>query len=203
MAIKVAAKPPQKTKRKAELEDITNSNLKKIRPNYKKHQQERSPPPSDTQTLSPPRPRQKSVTFELSNNRHYENSPLLTPKDEEDDFEEQQASLERSRHDPHNLQNNADYVALTSSLRVLQAHKERIENDIRELETLRLQNDEQTRDFFLKLVKGDLKLPRPARVLTAPVVDWSRYHHSLGDVQQCLNGRGEKPMFRTLNLFRT
>lgn len=202
MAVKVS-KPVQKTKRKAELEDITNSSLKKMRPCYKKHQQERSPPPSDIQTLSPPRPRQKSVTFELSNNRHYENSPLLTPKDEEDDFEEQKASLQRSRNDPHNLQNNADYVALTLSLRVLQAHKQRIENDIRALEGLRTQSDDETREFFSKLVRGELNLPRPAKVLTAPVVDWSRYHHSLGNVQHCLDSSDEKPMFRTLNLFRT
>lgn len=200
MAIKMATKPP-KTKRKAELEDITNSSYKKMRAAYRKHQQERSPPPSDT--ASPGRTRQKSVTFELSNNRHYENSPLLTPKDEEDDFEEQQASLERSCLDPHNLQSNPDYVALASLLRVLQAHKQRIQNDIRDLEMLRLQSDDETRVFFTKLVRGDLQLPRPARVLSAPVVDWSRYHHSLGDVLHSLASQDEKPMFRTLSMFRT
>ncbi|ODV65017.1 hypothetical protein HYPBUDRAFT_153935 [Hyphopichia burtonii NRRL Y-1933] len=66
--------------------------LKEDYQSYKKSShveiQQRSPSPSDHSTSSSPpkhRQRTKSVSFELSHNKHYENSPLLTPKDDDDD----------------------------------------------------------------------------------------------------------------------
>ena len=86
------------------MEDITNNdgyhNNKKMKMNMnfknmyfkgegderKRPQQQRSPSPSDLSSSSPTKLRTKSVTFELSQNKQYENSPLLTPKDDDDDY---------------------------------------------------------------------------------------------------------------------
>lgn len=151
-------------KRKTELEDITNRHKKaKLDKSYYPIQ-ERLPSPSTPSCLLSPHKRQKLVTFELLKNRHYENSPLLTPKD--DDYESECESRDNNIHEVNvdhaekaldtsvavpsvlavltpplehhqQLDENADYTALCATGDLLNETKHRIESQIAELRKLR------------------------------------------------------------------
>lgn len=73
------------SKRKTELEDITNRHKKAKLDKTCYPVQQRLPSPSSPLSLLSPHKRSKLVTFELLKNQQYEGSPLLTPKD--DDYE--------------------------------------------------------------------------------------------------------------------
>ena len=143
-----------------ELEDITNNdgyhNNKKMKMNIifknmyfkgegaekKRPQQQSSPSPSDLSSSSTTKLRAKSVTFELSQNKQYENSPLLTPKDDDDDYNDDRCEWGCGygrEYGPKyggsraQLGTNCDYLALTSSLRLLNTNKSKIEREIVDL----------------------------------------------------------------------
>lgn len=212
-----------------ELEDITNSNTfrnKRVKVNFKllydddqlvprlanmTPQQERLPLPSDMSSL-PSKPRCKLVSFELLHNKHYEDLPLLTPKDDDDDdYPDTAKSLTNDLEEtaevsgPANLDTNPDYVALAASLRLLTANKDQIHADIASLSRLsRL--DSAGRDeivlFFVKLMNNELDLPKQRRTVAAPTIDWAQYHASLAPVSSaCASSKKERPLFKALNVF--
>lgn len=219
-----------------ELEDITNNdgyhNNKKMKMNMnfknmyfkgegderKRPQQQRSPSPSDLSSSSPTKLRTKSVTFELSQNKQYENSPLLTPKDDDDDYNDDDVNgavdmAENTVQDEAlgaQLGTNCDYLALTSSLRLLNTNKGKIEREIVDLSQMldfHAKNPDKGEiiDFFSKLVDNKLNLPQQNKILRCPLIDWSKYHNGLTNVSKesfeaCAN---EKLLFRTLNLFNS
>lgn len=223
-----------------ELEDITNNdgyhNNKKMKMNMnfknmyfksegeerKRPQQQRSPSPSDLSSSSPTKLRAKSVTFELSQNKQYENSPLLTPKDDDDDYNDDDVdgavdmAEDKAQNEVQNeapgaqLSSNCDYLALTSSLRLLNTNKCKIEKEIVDLSQMldfHAKNSDKGEiiDFFSKLVDNKLNLPQQNKILRCPLMDWSKYHNGLTNVSKesfeaCAN---EKLMFRTLNLFNS
>lgn len=219
-----------------ELEDITNNdgyhNNKKMKMNMnfknmyfksegderKRPQQQRSPSPSDLSSSSPTKLRTKSVTFELSQNKQYENSPLLTPKDDDDDYNDDDVNgaVDMAENTVQNealgaqLGTNCDYLALTSSLRLLNTNKGKIEREIVDLSQMldfHAKNSDKGEiiDFFSKLVDNKLNLPQQNKILRCPLIDWSKYHNGLTNVSKesfeaCAN---EKLLFRTLNLFNS
>lgn len=219
-----------------ELEDITNNdgyhNNKKMKMNMnfknmyfkgegderKRPQQQRSPSPSDLSSSSPTKLRTKSVTFELSQNKQYENSPLLTPKDDDDDYNDDDVNgavdmAENTVQDEAlgaQLGTNCDYLALTSSLRLLNTNKGKIEREIVDLSQMldfhaKTPDKGEIIDFFSKLVDNKLNLPQQNKILRCPLIDWSKYHNGLTNVSKesfeaCAN---EKLLFRTLNLFNS
>lgn len=219
-----------------ELEDITNNdgyhNNKKMKMNMnfknmyfkgegderKRPQQQRSPSPSDLSSSSPTKLRAKSVTFELSQNKQYENSPLLTPKDDDDDYNDDDVNgaVDMAENTVQNealgaqLGTNCDYLALTSSLRLLNTNKSKIEREIVDLSQMldfHAKNPDKGEiiDFFSKLVDNKLNLPQQNKILRCPLIDWSKYHNGLTNVSKesfeaCAN---EKLLFRTLNLFNS
>lgn len=223
------------TKRKNnELEDITNNDgyhNKKMKVNFKTMyfkderkaapQQQRSPSPSDLSLSSPSKPRSKSVSFELAQNQQYEGSPLLTPKDEddEDDYQAPPAPAgdglapdmggPQYRDPTRSLNNNSDYLALTSSLRLLSNSEDKIQREIVELSNIlnfHATNSDKGAvvDFFLKLLDNELDLPKQNRILKCPLIDWSKYHNGLTNVSKESfedSGNSEKLLFKTLNLF--
>lgn len=222
-----------------ELEDITNNdgyhNNKKMKMNMnfknmyfksegeerKRPQQQRSPSPSDLSSSSPTKQRAKSVTFELSQNKQYENSPLLTPKDDDDDdYNDVDGAVDVAENKAQNevqnevpgtqLGTNCDYLALTSSLRLLNNNKSKIETEIVDLSQMldfHAKNSDKGEiiDFFSKLVDNKLNLPQQNKILRCPLIDWSKYHNGLTNVSKesfeaCAN---EKLLFKTLNLFNS
>jgi hypothetical protein len=219
-----------------ELEDITNNdgyhNNKKMKMNMnfknmyfkgegderKRPQQQRSPSPSDLSSSSPTKLRTKSVTFELSQNKQYENSPLLTPKDDDDDYNDDDVNgaVDMAENTVQNealgaqLGTNCDYLALTSSLRLLNTNKGKIEREIVDLSQMldfhaKTPDKGEIIDFFSKLVDNKLNLPQQNKILRCPLIDWSKYHNGLTNVSKesfeaCAN---EKLLFRTLNLFNS
>ncbi|CAG87858.2 DEHA2E07304p [Debaryomyces hansenii CBS767] len=219
-----------------ELEDITNNdgyhNNKKMKMNMnfknmyfkgegderKRPQQQRSPSPSDLSSSSPTKSRTKSVTFELSQNKQYENSPLLTPKDDDDDYNDDDVNgaVDMAENTVQNealgaqLGTNCDYLALTSSLRLLNTNKGKIEREIVDLSQMldfhaKTPDKGEIIDFFSKLVDNKLNLPQQNKILRCPLIDWSKYHNGLTNVSKesfeaCAN---EKSLFRTLNLFNS
>ena len=218
------------------LEDITNNdgyhNNKKMKMNMnfknmyfkgegderKRPQQQRSPSPSDLSSSSPTKLRTKSVTFELSQNKQYENSPLLTPKDDDDDYNDDDVNgaVDMAENTVQNealgaqLGTNCDYLALTSSLRLLNTNKGKIEREIVDLSQMldfhaKTPDKGEIIDFFSKLVDNKLNLPQQNKILRCPLIDWSKYHNGLTNVSKesfeaCAN---EKLLFRTLNLFNS
>lgn len=227
----------QQHKRKVnELEDITNNDHfhgeKKLKMSfrnvyYKKGenrepQQQRSPSPTEVLSSSPSKSRDKSVTFDLEEDKLYVESPLLTPKDDEEEEEdddsrtyEAQGPLDGVRADGRNassttgLNANADYIALTSTLRLLSNKKNTIELEIVRLSRVlqyhsTLSKNEEVIEFFMKLINNDLNLPKQNRILRCPLVDWSKYHRKLSDVRGTIasgSASDEKPLFKTLNLY--
>ncbi|KAF5209003.1 hypothetical protein EJF18_70062 [Clavispora lusitaniae] len=187
-------------KRKIELEDITNCHKKQKsdKPAYYPTQ-ERSPSPSSPQSVSPAKPRQKSVSFELSRNQHYENSPLLTPKDE-DYVSEPEDVAQR------NLDSNADYISLCAAQNLLCETKRRIESDLEELSRLgaaaRHGSKSDLVDFYMRLICSNDSVPGQHKVVRAPTVDWGKYHHAMSNVS-CHDtcNDNEQSLFRTLSLF--
>lgn len=254
-------------KRKLELEDITNTNTnynKKLKQmNFKKKLQQRSPSPIDGDLKSPKKYKKdygKSVTFE--------NSPLLTPKEEDyqdepeiveinmdlpssvgdydlddsvnpfdkvesndnddkfndsndnvnkDEFVSSQHSdvgQSQETNDSNDSQNkcdelitNADYIALTSSLRLLNNNKSKIEQEILQLSKLlssfeNIQNNDEVVKFFEKLIKNELNLPKQNKILKSPIINWSKYNLEVENNGNKFNKNyNDKPLFKTLNLF--
>ncbi|RCK60335.1 hypothetical protein Cantr_08535 [Candida viswanathii] len=113
------------------------------------------------------------------------------------------------------LNNNADYITLTSSLRMAKLKSTQINDEIIELSRLQnhylsSDNKEETIRFFLKLIHNELHLPKPSNIIKSPVINWSKYHPSLAQVSkdfenQLKNGdKKEEAMnslYKALNLF--
>lgn len=173
---------------------------------------------------------------------HYENSPLLTPKDEEDNLVEENnveaEDVNSSVHanevratdafdcqpdnvlsqtitdlldEPHvlpSLESNPDYLSLTSSHRILTSSEKSLKHDINRLSemqgSLTLKSKDECVAFFMLLVANELDLPSPGKVLKAPVIDWSRYHSSLGNVARDFKNvdRGAEGMYKLVRVFR-
>lgn len=158
------------------------------------------------------------MTFELSQNKQYENSPLLTPKDDDDDYNDDDVNgaVDMAENTVQNealgaqLGTNCDYLALTSSLRLLNTNKGKIEREIVDLSQMldfhaKTPDKGEIIDFFSKLVDNKLNLPQQNKILRCPLIDWSKYHNGLTNVSKesfeaCAN---EKLLFRTLNLFNS
>lgn len=178
------------SKRKLELEDITNRHKKAKGKEYFHPVQERLPSPSSPSLSLPHKPRQKSVSFELSRNEHYANLPLLTPK--EDDYESCHEDEEEPAK-PQQLDSNPDYVALGATADLLATTKAKIEDDLAELSELRKAAKFESKlalvDFYVRLIcpdssksKSDGKasdLPQQHRIVAAPSVNWAKYHLGL------------------------
>lgn len=225
---------PKEKRKLSELEDITNSNTyhnKKMKANninttsarqYKDPapQQQRSPSPTDMTPSSrvvsspPSKTRSKSVLFATNSFNHqnphkqYQESPLLTPK-EEDDYDEVDTCSSKSNDASNSsfdldLDNNPDYIALSSTLRLLYSSKNEISGQIRNLSQLlefhsKTSNKEDVVEFVLKLINNELNLPKQNKVIQTPVIEWTKYHQGLnvGD----WSSKDEKPLFKTLHLF--
>lgn len=191
-------------KRKKELEDITNCHKKQKldKPAYYPTQQ-RLPSPSSPQALLPQKHRHKSVSFELSRNQHYDNSPLLTPKD--DDYVSEPEE-EAARPNVHNLDSNSDYVALCATQNLLSRTKNLIEDDLKELARLSVAARHGSKldlvEFYLRLICLDKAVPSQHKVVRAPTVDWSKYHRGMDKVSVCSHDN-EQTLFRRLSLFDT
>lgn len=194
-------------KRKTELEDITNRQKKaKLDKTYFPVQQRLPSPLSPSCLLLPQKPRQKLVSFELSKNQHYENSPLLTPKD--DDYESDVASecAEPSQPSHEQLDQNSDYIALCATSDLLNETKHRIERELVELRKLRAAAQGGSKlalvDFYVALIQNQSKLPGQHKIVRSPLVDWSKYHHGLSGVSldDCTNAN--ENVFTALNVFR-
>lgn len=220
----------QQKRKVNELEDITNNNRhhgKKAKMNKRKSyyksdeeshiteqpQQQRSPSPSEASPSSPPAIRSKSVLFDFSCDKAYESSPLLTPKNDDDYDDEGNISIEDCLNSKQEflrrLAENLDYIALTSSLRLLHTTKNNIENDISRLsdmlESYSKCGDKDTLvDFYMKLINNEMDLPKPHKVINSPMVDWKRYHPRLKNVNTDLeNSKHEGSLFKTLSLFNS
>lgn len=189
-------------KRKTELEDITNRHKKAkldSKAYYLPPVQERLPSPSSPSCLlSPKRERQKLVQFELARNQQYENSPLLTPKDDDYASEPEPA--------PQSLDDNADYVALGSAAALLAHTRRHIGDDLAELARLRAAAQSGSKlalvDFYVQLIFDRRPLPAPVRVVRAPAVAWGKYHPALDRVAlHDSTNNNEKGLFKTLNMF--
>lgn len=211
-----------------------NKKLKAVAPNtnyYKKRRlQQRSPSPLEPQSLdlndsndstSPRKEYHKSVTFDC---------PLLTPKDEDYyglDAEKSTGVASNAFDGYHNacddnidndpkdsnstgtdLESNADYIVLTSSLRLLSSNHQQILKDIDHLSGLltRFQSSDNQDDFlqfFDKLINNDLNLPKQHKILKAPIINLNKYSLVQDrDVNEDLAASEKKPLFKTLNLFR-
>ncbi|KAG2731611.1 hypothetical protein G9P44_005198, partial [Scheffersomyces stipitis] len=137
--------------------------------------QQRSPSPTDS-TTSSPKSRSKSVSFDLpDSDKTYENSPLLTPKDEDDDndvFDEHNDdnTYNNNNNDTINTDINIDNEEQMINHRLLDTTKDRISAEIVSLAKLRdfhanNDNREEIIDFFMKLLHNDLDLPSPTPVV--------------------------------------
>ncbi|CAH2353256.1 hypothetical protein CLIB1423_10S00826 [[Candida] railenensis] len=194
-------------------------------------QQQRSPSPSDVSSVntssSPVRaskPRSKSVTFanetrdiRRTDHKTYEESPLLTPKEEEDDYEETKPKslpspdahthTDSGHHHPEDLDHNTDYITLASTLRLLYSSKNEISNQIIHLSKLldfhsNTSNKEDVIEFVLKLINNELNLPKQAKIIRTPQIEWSKYHQGFGDLSgQCLNDEDRECMYKSLKMF--
>ncbi|EGV60364.1 hypothetical protein PSN45_001875 [Yamadazyma tenuis] len=177
--------------RKNELEDITNTSKSKL--SFVKLEKKEKP---------------KAVTFE---------NYLLTPKDEDyyDDDEEdlvpqhEEPKLEQAMtpveepevNESQDLDRNPDYIALTSSLRLLKSNKDKISNEIVELSQLseffkQCQDEKEIMKFLNKLLTNKLNLPKQNKILKCPMIKISKY-----EPQPLKLNLNEKPLFKTLNLF--
>lgn len=202
------------------MEDITNRHKKhKLDKRTCYPMQERLPSPSSP--CSPPqKQRTKSVLFVLNKNQLYEASPLLTPKDEDD--EEDEINCEYSNYDlacrdeavskESELEQNPDYIALSSTLNLLTQTKEAIRLEI--LSLLQLKTRAHTASkldlvaFYVELICGqDKSLPKQHRVMSAPNVQWSRYHPEMASVSVTSSDTtndivNDSRLFKTLLMFQ-
>lgn len=186
---------------KRKLKDADDASFEK-KPRKLHTIQQRSPSPIDLSTNG--KPRNKSVSFELQNNKQYENSPLLTPKDDDDDDDElisgNEGNFINSNDYYQNLNLNPDYISLTSSLRLLESSKLKILHDINQLSNILKiinYNDKSLIiKFFVDLINNDLNLPNQHKILTAPVVDWSKYNCKNNE-----NNFDSTHLFKKINVF--
>ncbi|KAM9899598.1 hypothetical protein OXX59_006347 [Metschnikowia pulcherrima] len=197
---------------KRKMEDITNRQ-KKAKLDSKSFfvpTQERSPSPSSPSNSSSPQrlhQRQKSVSFELSRNEHFE-CPLLTPKDEDYDLESDQNETYSQVNDLHPLESNSDYVVLSSTASLLDVTKENIETEITELSSLRSQALKASKsdlvDFYIRLIYDKQSLPTQHKIPKAPEINWAKYEEGLMNVSLRHDSTNdeEKSAFQALNMFQ-
>ena len=204
-----------------ELEDITNngfSNSKKLKMSFRKLYFN-----SDN---GKGKKRKDLKEMPAEDSKEYQDSPLLTPKDEEDDVgveyyegadakgnsetEKEEINEKKGKKEQEDLNTNPDYIALTSSLRLLNENRNQVRQDIVHLSHLldyytQVASDDEVVRFFLALLDNKLNLPKQNRTLKSPIVDWSKYHNGLTNVnRESFDNNGDvndKPFFKTLNLF--
>ncbi|CAX44753.1 conserved hypothetical protein [Candida dubliniensis CD36] len=113
------------------------------------------------------------------------------------------------------LNENPDYIALTSSLRMAKITNAKINQDIIELSKLQQYystnaNKEETIQFFLKLINNELNLPKPTKITKCPIINWSKYHPCLSQVNKDFENQLRKcdkkeqaknSLYKALNLF--
>lgn len=225
------------------MEDITNKHKKHKLDNGKEGNntnkrtcypmQERLPSPSSPcSSESPKHSRNKSVLFVLDKNQLYEASPLLTPKDEDDDDDVNpddvgynkdtnydlacaaEVDLDDTLGNLHllapekQLDDNPDYIALTSTLAQLTQTKESISSEISSLSRVRKSAQTAAKldlvAFYMELICGDKKLPQQHRVMRAPAVQWSRYHLEMASVslEDTTNDCNDRRLFKTVLMFQ-
>lgn len=202
-------------KRKTELEDITNRHKKaKLDKPYYPVQERLPSPSSPSSLLSPHKARLKSVSFKLSKNQHYENSPLLTPKEDDyasdaDGLSSETVGVEALTLGSHQqLDENADYIALCATSDMLNETKYRIETELVELRKLRAAAQGGSKlalvDFYVALIYHQARLPGQHKIVRAPAVDWSKYHQGLSEVSlnDRTNTNANENVFGVLNVFR-
>lgn len=217
MAASVMEVGVQPKRKLNELEDITNNgftNSKKLKMSFRKlyfnSDEGKGKKRKDLQEMSP------------ESSKEYQESPLLTPKDEEDVYyegEDKKGKLEteeaetnegKEQKQQEDLNTNPDYIALTSSLRLLNENKNQVRQDIVHLSHLldyytQVASDDEVVRFFLALLDNKLNLPKQNRTLKSPIVDWSNYHNGLTNVKResfdNIGDVNDKPFFKTLNLF--
>lgn len=204
------------------MEDITNRHKKHKLDNKRVcyPMQQRLPSPSSPCCSdSPPlrhHTRNKSVLFVLDKNQLYEASPLLTPKDEDDDDDtnyDLACAPEVDTEDvpmaeDQRLDANPDYIALTSLLSLLNGTKTAVSNEIASLQLLRMRAETATKldlvAFYVDLICNRKHLPLQHKVLRAPEVQWDRYHPEMASVslEDTTNDCNEKRLFKTLSMFQ-
>lgn len=183
-------------------------------------QQQRSPSPT-----SPAKSKTKSAIDLGGTDPYYQSSPLLTPQDDDDDDDDVNDPIvpnvtpptsspinDTNEHDPTNLSTNADYIALTSSLRLATSSKRKIESEIVQLSSLlkfhsQNNNKDEIISFFMKLINNDLNLPQQHKIMKAPIIDWSKYHPSLGSAtkdfeKHLAQEKNTTTMYKSHQLFR-
>jgi hypothetical protein len=79
-----------------------------------------------------------------------------------------------------NLDEHADYIALTSSLRMVENASTKIESDIIQLQKLHqyystCDNKQDMIDFFVKVLKNEVSLPKQVKIPKCPSINWSKY----------------------------
>lgn len=125
------------------------------------------------------------------------------------------SSLNDGKSFKQDLNENPDYIALTSSLRMAKITNTKINQDIIELSKLQqyyssTANKEETIQFFLKLINNELNLPKPTRITKCPIINWSKYHSCLSQVNKDFENQLHKcdkkeqamnSLYKALNLF--
>lgn len=203
------------------MEEITNRHkLDRKRMSYP--MQQRLPSPSSPcDSVSPPlkhHSRNKSVLFLLDKNQLYEASPLLTPKDEDDDDDTnydlahtaEAESPELLQLDfKKRLDENPDYIALTSTLSMLHRTKSAVTNEITALQRLKKQTETASKldlvAFYVNLICNRKQLPVQHKVVRAPTVQWDRYHLEMASASlsdDTTNECNKKQLFKTLSMFQ-
>lgn len=162
----------------------------------------------------------------------YEASPLLTPKDEDDDDDvssddvgynkdinydlacASEADLEDALSNfpllapEKQLDDNPDYIALTSTLSQLTRTKEAISNEISSLSRVKKRAQTAAKldlvEFYMELICGKKQLPQQHRVMRAPAVQWSRYHLEMASVslEDTTNDCNDRRLFKTVLMFQ-
>lgn len=223
------------------MEDITNKHKKHKLDNEKDGNnkrtcyppvQERLPSPSSPcSSESPKHSRNKSVLFVLDKNQLYEASPLLTPKDEDDDdvgpddvgynkdtnydlacaagvdLDDALSNLPLLAPEKQ-LDDNPDYIALTSTLSQLTRTKDAISSEISSLSRVRKSAQTAAKldlvGFYMELICGKKLLPQQHRVMRAPTVQWTRYHLEMASVslEDTTNDCNDRRLFKTVLMFQ-
>ncbi|EGW35087.1 uncharacterized protein SPAPADRAFT_64276 [Spathaspora passalidarum NRRL Y-27907] len=138
-----------------------------------------------------------------------------TSIDDHPEVEEKHSFASERNHEPTiGLDTNADYIALTSCLRLATNNRNKITQEIVELSQLQQyhsqnENKEETIEFFLKLMNNDLNLPKPNKTIKCPIINWGKYHPALTNVskkfENCDQFKKEDlddSVYKSLNLFK-
>jgi hypothetical protein len=102
-----------------------------------------------------------------------------------------------------NLDEHADYIALTSSLRMVEKANAKIESDIVQLQKLhqyysKCDNKQELIDFFVKLLKSEVSLPKHVNIPKCPSINWSKYTKSSKEI---LTSKPNDAIFTKLKVF--